>query len=164
MRSASDSRITGLTPAERRSERLGGGARKRPPLTITSLIDVIFLLLLFFMLATTFSRYQRMDIASSASGATTAAAAPPPLVRVAPGPAIDIDGEPVAADALGNAFARLKVDGATSVLILPRRAATVEDLVTVLAAARAAPLTARLLRRPGTGDPAPATEPSGGSR
>lgn len=119
-------------------------------MTITSLIDVIFLLLLFFMLATTFARYQRMEIAATATPGAGAATIPPPLVRIAPGPQIDIDGRPVERAGLDNAFAGLKAEGRETVLLLPRRAATVDDLVAILAMVRKAGLAATLVRRPAT--------------
>ena len=117
-------------------------------MTITSLIDVIFLLLLFFMLATTFARYQRMEIAATATPGAAEATTPPPLVRIAPGPEIDIDGRPVAHAGLADAFAGLKAAGREAVMLLPRRAATVEDLVAILAMVRKAGLAATLVRRP----------------
>ncbi|MBO9443270.1 biopolymer transporter ExbD [Phaeobacter italicus] len=43
-------------------------AKRRRPLSMTSLIDVIFLLLLFFMLSSTFSRFGEVELTAAAGG------------------------------------------------------------------------------------------------
>ena len=43
-------------------------AKRKRPLSMTSLIDVIFLLLLFFMVSSTFSRFGEVELTAAAGG------------------------------------------------------------------------------------------------
>lgn len=65
--------------------RIDVAARRRRPLSLTSLIDVIFLLLLFFMLSSTFTRFAEVEIAAGRAGAAAASARPDVLIRIEDG-------------------------------------------------------------------------------
>ncbi|MBV2360501.1 biopolymer transporter ExbD [Thalassococcus sp. CAU 1522] len=110
-------------------------ARRRP--SLTPMIDVVFLLLIFFMLAARFGPTQALPLplSSAASGYS----GPPRLVTVAPD-ALLLNG--IAVDDLPAALAQLMDDPADTVVLRPTPGTDVERLAQVIAALRAAGLTA----------------------
>ncbi|WP_157016192.1 biopolymer transporter ExbD [Mesorhizobium xinjiangense] len=62
--------------------RIEAVARRRRPVSVTSLIDVIFLLLLFFMLSSTFTKFAEVEITGGRAGANVSGEAPDIIVRV----------------------------------------------------------------------------------
>lgn len=124
---------------------LSGAPRSRRSLfALTPLIDVMFLLLIFFMLSSQIAPFSLLPVSATTSG--NAAERPAPdaspagrvaVVRVLRG-GITLDGEPVDLSALEPAFARRVAAHGGSFLVLPTRSATVQDLVTVLEALKAA--------------------------
>jgi biopolymer transport protein ExbD len=117
----------------------------RPSFVLTSLIDVIFLLVIFFMVSSQivpFSLLPLSQLAAESAGAASAAsevAAPPVAVRILAGQ-VTIGGNRVPMPEVAAAFADLKSRGVTAILLIPSMAATVQDVVSVLEASKAAAL------------------------
>lgn len=107
--------------------------RRRP--NLTPMIDVVFLLLVFFMLASRFGHSGALPLATS--GAASAYRGPPRLIEVAPD-ALRLNGAPLAEAALAGALAPLMTRSDDIVVLRPAAGATLQRLVTVMAALRAA--------------------------
>lgn len=110
---------------------------------LTPLIDVMFLLLIFFMLSSQIAPYSLLPVRS----ATVAGTERPPAEASPAGPSavvrvdrdrVTLDGAPLAAAQLREAFGRSVAAGRGDFLVLPSRTASVQDLVTVLEALKAA--------------------------
>jgi biopolymer transport protein ExbD len=111
--------------------RIEAVARRRRPLSLTSLVDVIFLLLLFFMLSSTFTRFATVDVAGGRASADGAAKPPDVLVRL-DGESWTVNGLGLGADAAIGEIARLKGAGAERGVLLVRGAVTSQALVSAL--------------------------------
>lgn len=107
-------------------------ARKRKPLSLTSLIDVIFLLLLFFMLTSTFTRFAKVEISGGQASASAGGKPPDVLIRVDDPAGWRINGQTLAEDAAILELARLKVAGAETAVLLVRGELTSQDLVSAV--------------------------------
>lgn len=115
---------------------------RRYGFALTPLADAMFQLLIFFMLSSSLSPYSLIPLSGGAAGQAdqsgAAAAAPPPAPDAAPvlwqlqRGAVRVAGETVALDALAARISVLLPDPGARVLILPGRAATVQDVATVL--------------------------------
>ena len=119
--------------------------RQRPTFVLTSLIDVIVLLVIFFMVSSQivpFSLLPLGPLAAEGGGrdqGSASATAPPVAVRILAGRvAIGKTGLPMAD--VTDALTQLKARGVTGILLIPSAAATVQDVVTVLEASKAAAL------------------------
>ncbi len=99
--------------------RIEAGARRRRPVSVTSLIDVIFLLLLFFMLSSTFTKFAEVEITGGRAGANVAGQAPDIIVRVAPEGWV-VNGMSLDEDAAMEQLRRLKDAGAKTAVLLVR--------------------------------------------
>ncbi|MBX3570562.1 MAG: biopolymer transporter ExbD [Rhizobiaceae bacterium] len=115
--------------------------RRRASFVLTSLIDVIFLLVIFFMVTSQITPFSLIPLGAVASEGTAPPPAeqppaPPVSVRILAG-AVSIGGRRVTMDELGEAFDALKSSGVDALVVSSTAAATVQDLVTVLEAARA---------------------------
>jgi biopolymer transport protein ExbD len=102
---------------------------------MTSLIDVIFLLLLFFMLSSTFSRFSdvEMDVGPAAGGAAN----PGHLAVLRLGPeVVDLNGRPLALDALAAGIEAL---GPDTLVVTVRPGVTAQRLTDLLVVLRALP-------------------------
>ena len=128
------------TPILPRRER-----RQRPTFVLTSLIDVIVLLVIFFMVSSQivpFSLLPLGPLAAEGGGqdqGSASATAPPVAVRILAG-RVTIGKTGVAMADVTDAFTQLKSRGVTAILLIPSAAATVQDVVTVLEASKAAAL------------------------
>jgi biopolymer transport protein ExbD len=113
--------------------------RQRPSFVLTSLIDIIFLLVIFFMVSsqiTPFSLLPLAPVSGQSTGAPAANTATMPVsIRILAG-RVTIGGQSVAIAGVGEALAGLKASGVTTILLTPSNAATVQDVVTVLEAAK----------------------------
>jgi biopolymer transport protein ExbD len=117
--------------------------RRRASFVLTSLIDVIFLLVIFFMVTsqiTPFSLIPLGPVATEGAGAPPVAdlaTSPPVSLRILAG-AVSIGGKRVPMAEIGEALSRLRQGGVGALVVSSSTAATVQDLVTVLEATRAA--------------------------
>ena len=112
--------------------------RQRPSFVLTSLIDIIFLLVIFFMVSsqiTPFSLLPLTPVSGQNAGSTAAATAAPVSIRIQAG-RVSIGGQSVQMTSVGEALAGLKSRGVTTILLTPGSTATVQDVVTVLEAAK----------------------------
>lgn len=123
------------------------------PIPLTPLIDVVFLLLMFFMLSTTFAKFGLFGVGAAAATQADPAATqaqtgqPGVLIEVRHGPRVRVNGFQVGLADLPaklNAFQRL---GADLAVLRPAGGADVQDLVTVLEAARQSRLRAIALAK-----------------
>ena len=112
--------------------------RARKP-SLTPMIDVVFLLLVFFMLAARFGGDMALPLAASGGGAA-GYEGPPRLVTVQAGGALTLNGRAVALDDLAARLAPLMDAPGDMVVLRPKGAATVQDLVAVADSLRAAGL------------------------
>ncbi|QDZ02564.1 biopolymer transporter ExbD [Nitratireductor mangrovi] len=115
--------------------RIEAVARRRRPVSVTSLIDVIFLLLLFFMLSSTFTRFSEVEITGGRAGADAAGPAPDVIIRLA-GEDWLINGAGFAATDATAELTRLETAGARTAVILVRGEITSQDLVSAIEAIR----------------------------
>lgn len=99
---------------------------------LTPLIDVIFLLVLFFLLASTFSRYTMIELGAGGGQAATTEIEGFVLVRVAPGPRVDVNGQPVEMANLTPRVRELVGDDNRHIILSPAGEASVQDLVAAL--------------------------------
>jgi biopolymer transport protein ExbD len=119
--------------------------RQRPTFVLTSLIDVIVLLVIFFMVSSQvvpFSLLPLGPLAAEGGGkaqASAAAAQQPVAVRILAG-RVSIAGTGVPMADVTDTFTQLKARGVTGILLIPTAGATVQDVVTVLEASKAAAL------------------------
>lgn len=120
--------------------RLSSPERRRPPISLTPLIDVVFLLLIFFMLASTFLKFAGSAVSGASGGGTADTIRELALIQVRGKDTLTVNGQPVAIDALGAQLTTISRQGITRGVIRPLPGANVQDLVTVLEIARGAPL------------------------
>jgi len=120
--------------------RLSNVTRKRPPISLTPLIDVVFLLLIFFMLASTFLKFSGTTVSGAAGGGTADSVRELALIQVRAEGALTVNGQQVALDDLGARLDAMSGQGIARGVIRPLPGASVQDLVTVLEIARGAPL------------------------
>ena len=118
--------------------------RQRPTFVLTSLIDVIVLLVIFFMVTSQivpFSLLPLGPLAAEGGGKAQASAAAqhPVAVRILAG-RVSIAGTGVPMAEVTGALSQLKARGIPGILLIPTAGATVQDVVTVLEASKAAAL------------------------
>lgn len=118
-------------------------ARKR--LSMTPLVDVIFLLLMFFMLSSTFSKYAFLELGRTAETTenpapvdTTQATTRAVFLTITAGGMVQVNGNAIELDQLVAKLNVLHESGARAVIVVPRRGANVQQLVSVIERARSA--------------------------
>jgi biopolymer transport protein ExbD len=114
--------------------------RQRASFVLTSLIDIIFLLVIFFMVTSQITPFSLLPLTPLAgeAGEAPAAQTPPgaPIsVRILAG-RVSIGGRSVPMGEIGKALSGLKSRGVSAILLTPGATATVQDVVTVLEAAK----------------------------
>jgi len=102
--------------------------------SLTPLIDVVFILLVFFMLASSFSTERVIEMLTPAgsepAGQPDTGAA---LVRLGPGGAVDLNGEPVSRAELASRVGEWSVsDESRRYLVQPAPGVTTQQAVTIL--------------------------------
>jgi len=112
--------------------------RRKP--SLTPMIDVVFLLLVFFMLAARFGGDMALPLAA-AGGDTAGYDGPPRLVSVQAEGALTLNGRAVALNDLAARLAPLMDAPDDMVVLRPKGAATVQELVRVADTLRAAGLS-----------------------
>lgn len=117
--------------------------RARKGTDLTPMIDVVFLLLVFFMLASRFVTDTTIPVATAgAQGRTEETALR--LVDVETGGTIRLNGGPVALAGLADALAALGA-GPEDAIVLRGRETTVQEIIGVMEALRAAGFTRLVL-------------------
>ena len=122
---------------------------RRSLISLVSMIDVLMILLIFFMVTST---YLNLDMVPMAESADQPAGAAPGgtavLIRLAADGVAHVQGQPLDAAALTVLLkARLAVDPATPVIVLPSGAASTQALVAVMdVATQAGAAGLRILR------------------
>jgi len=130
--------------------RLGDPQTVRRKISLLPLIDVIFLLLIFFMFSSNLSPFSLLQLTRDqvTKGPEIQVDAAPPtppsfsakqvdvMILVEAGNMVRINGRRVAAEDLRTELSNLRQNGAENLMIAPSRRATVQDLVTVLEAAK----------------------------
>ena len=120
--------------------------RQRPTFVLTSLIDVIVLLVIFFMVSSQIVPFSLLPLGPLAAEGGGQAAGDRRRRRRRRSrseswpAASSIGGTGVAMADVTDAFTQLKSRGVTAILLIPTAAATVQDVVTVLEASKAAAL------------------------
>ena len=115
--------------------------RVRQSMVMTSLIDIIFLLVIFFMVSSQILPFSVLPVGpltrgdGNSNSMQAESAASPVAVRVLDGRAM-IGGTSMALGDLKAALDDLGRRGVTSILLMPSNAATVQDLVSALEAAK----------------------------
>ena len=98
-------------------------APEAPALSLTAMIDVLFLMIIFLVLGANFEQVASVALPKAHGDPS---AAPGALTLVLRGDGVLLlEGVPLPA---GEAVARLRVRGASSLLILPERSGRVDDL------------------------------------
>lgn len=110
--------------------------RRRP--SLTPMIDVVFLLLVFFMLAARFG--QDFSTPLSTAGGSADYAGPPRLITLS-GTGMALNGQPLSMDAIAARLPALMTDASDLIFVQPTRDASLQQLVDVIDALRAAGLT-----------------------
>jgi len=105
-------------------------------ISLTPLIDVVFLLLVFFMLASTFLKFNYLPLTAGGKGAGAPSLGETVIVRVQPGGALDVNGEPVSAKALPAQLDAWAERGVKRAVLRVSAGAQTGDLVHALEAAR----------------------------
>jgi len=105
-------------------------------ISLTPLIDVVFLLLVFFMLASTFLKFNYLSLTAGGKGAVAPSLGETVIVRVQPGGALDVNGEPVSAKALPARLDAWTDRGAKRAVLRVVTGAQTGDLVRALEQAR----------------------------
>lgn len=108
--------------------RIDSGARRRRPVSVTSLIDVIFLLLLFFMLSSTFTRFAEVEFSAGRAGALAPGKAPDVILRVS-GEDWSVNGVRGDAQSALAELGRLEAAGARDVVLMPGGSLTSQELL-----------------------------------
>lgn len=134
--------------------------RKRGFLALTPLVDVIFLLLIFFMMSSQIAPYSlivlgTVEVEGASAPATGVLQAPAPAVsplvlRVSDG-RVAMAGGQIGIDELAAAARELVRQGIETFLIIPGRDATVQDIVSVLEALKAAEAASVTVVKPASG-------------
>ena len=143
-----------LLPVEARPRRYG--------FALTPLADAMFQLLVFFMLSSSLSPYSLIPLSAQASeGSGEATAPPPPATGAEPAQpavwhlsrgALRIGRESVPLAELGARMEALAPQAGDGILLFPGRAATVQDVATVLEITGRAGITrVQLVALPGQG-------------
>lgn len=111
----------------------------RKKLSMTPLVDVIFLLLMFFMLSSTFSKYASLELGrttdvneSPAQTSTSQTGGKAVFVTISPQGKVQVNGTPVVLSALVSKLNALHEAGARAIIIVPKRGANVQNLVSVV--------------------------------
>jgi len=122
--------------------------RRRAYISLTPLIDVVFILLVFFMLASSFLDWRSILLDAPATAGRQGSEAGAVLLRVGRDGALDLNGRPVARDALGERLAPLLTrEPSPQVLIRPGPGVAVQTAIDTLDAVKAAGAArVRLLR------------------
>lgn len=109
-------------------------ARRRRPVSVTSLIDVIFLLLLFFMLTSTFTKFSEVKLMSGGSGSGVEASDNAPLFLRLGAEEIYLNGmSATLADVAGQVRDGMADEGETTLIVDPEGAdVTSQRLVDLL--------------------------------
>lgn len=140
---------------------LGESSASKRNLTLLPLIDVIFLLLIFFMFSSNLSPFSLLQLtrdrnptgsevqtaANPADVATVNAGQVDVLVLVDANMVLRVNGKRVEADRLRSVLRELGQKGAESVVIAPSRRASVQDLVSVLEAAKQSAIPSVAIRQ-----------------
>jgi biopolymer transport protein ExbD len=116
--------------------RLRQAQRSTARISLTPLIDVVFLLLVFFMLASTFLKFNYLPLTAGGEGAGAPSPGETVIVRVQPGGALDVNGEPVSAKALPARLNSWAGRGAKRAVLRVVAGAQTGDLVRALEQAR----------------------------
>lgn len=107
--------------------------RARRLVSLTPLIDVVFMLLLFFLLASSFQRWHGLNLAGTGPAEDAAASPAVVLVRIQADGTLDLNGEPLAIDALAATLRRqLARREDLTVIVEPAATLTLQPLVAVL--------------------------------
>ena len=106
---------------------------------MTSLIDVIFLLLLFFMLSSTFSRFAEVELATGGGTTSAAASNSRPLFLRLSEDSLDLNGDPLALDALSDALKAKADQEETALLVSLNGTVTSQRLTDLLVILRGMP-------------------------
>lgn len=117
-------------------------APRRRRASLTPMIDVVFLLLVFFMLASRFGAEGALPAAAAGAGGEWRG--PPRLVGIAPD-ALRLNGLDVAPEALAAALRPLMTREGDPVILRPEDGATLQRVIDVADALRAAGVSTLLL-------------------
>ena len=117
--------------------------RRRPALSLTSLIDVIFLLLMFFMLTSTFTRLGEIEFAAAPRGGVEVPQTPPVFVQLST-ETLRLNGAEVPLEGLRAALESLAGPEGL-VLVALADGVQAQRLVDVLALLRGAAFSVRVL-------------------
>ncbi|MCO6383453.1 biopolymer transporter ExbD [Oceanicola sp. 502str15] len=117
--------------------------RPRRP-SLTPLIDVVFLLLVFFMLASRFGTEVMLPMPLAGSGGGEAYAGPPRLVDISP-EGLRLNGVETGEAALAGALAELVEAPGDTIILRGRDEASLQRVVSVAEALRAAGYTGLVL-------------------
>ena len=113
-------------------------ARKRALIKLTPLIDVVFILLIFFMLASSFLDWRAIDMDAPVRAGAGAADDAAFLIDIAPD-GLTLNGKEATLDMIGVQLEdAITEDAQQPVLIAPAAGVSLQRLVTVLDAAKAA--------------------------
>ncbi|MBI1385171.1 MAG: biopolymer transporter ExbD [Rhizobiales bacterium] len=127
--------------------RLSSETRRRQVISLTPLIDVVFLLLVFFMLASTFLEFSATSVSGATRGGEAQKLDELVLIQVRGEQTVAVNGRPVTIDELASALQEVSRNGGKRGVVRPLAGARVQDVVTVLEIARAAPLTSIVVVR-----------------
>jgi biopolymer transport protein ExbD len=116
--------------------RIGEASPVRKPIPLTALVDIVFLLLLFFMLTSTFTKFGQMDIGAHGAGHASGMGFPGAIITVSGPDVVTVNGKRVAIGLLAATLNDLSGHGARQAALRATRAASVQDLVSVLEIAR----------------------------
>lgn len=101
-------------------------------ISLTPLIDVVFLLLIFFMLSSTFLKFTAININGGQAGAGTADISKLVLVRVHQDKKIEVNGQPVALEELGQFLNDLAIKDNMHIVVKPMDGVTIQGVVDVI--------------------------------
>ena len=85
-------------------------SRRKPTISIVSLIDILAILLIFFIVTTTFKRDQpqvKINLPESTTAVEAPAEAEPLLISIDAEDSVYVDGEPVTLEILGREISRV---------------------------------------------------------
>lgn len=141
--------------------RLGEPRASKRNLSLLPLIDVIFLLLIFFMFSSNLSPFSLLQLtrdrnkagpevqaaANPADVATVSAGQVDVIVLVDANLVLRVNGKRVEADRLRAILQEFRQKGAETLVIAPSRRASVQDLVSVLEAAKQSAIPSVAIRQ-----------------
>ena len=116
--------------------RLNDPALTRRNINLTPLIDVVFLLLVFFMLASTFLKFTALPITGAGLAAAPSDVRKIAFLHVSDANHLRLNGEALSPDQVVTQLNELADQGLTQLIVVPAATANVQDIVSVLAAAR----------------------------